>query len=298
MSPSTSTRAATGRWPLSWRLYAFLVAPLVAVSLVVLIVTYQSLTTNASALTASLQIQAKANRILELLLIQDDATKAILIDPARLADYSDAKIAAYDQHKQLIQELLAAAPTPAVKAILDQLLDIDEKQLRPADTKILEKLFDDMDAARKSYFDNYEPNKKRYETLIRNLGEISNADANAAQISMRSLNSRSLLTVALALLLGIVVVSIAIHILAKQVTKSETNQKSLLGVLSDGLFFFDQAGAIAQSCGAFYQQSGIFAAVATQSFINSFANDLRAGGLEGTVVVRGACGGPFDGFAV
>jgi signal transduction histidine kinase len=239
----------TFRLKLAYKFYLLLVVPLIAVSSLVTWVTYQSLNSNAADLAKALTIQGKANRLLPLLLVQDDSSKAILIDPEQLGFFSTKKIAAYDEHKTLIAELKAESKTnPKYNEMLSRLnflSNLDETKLRAIDSFILEQLFENPAKARALYFTDYEPHRLEYEKGIRELTQIGNDLAAAASVEMTQKNTASLLQVSLALVLGIIVIATAITILSKQVERSENNTKSLLAVLNEGLFFFDKQGFIA-----------------------------------------------------
>lgn len=239
----------SSRLKLAYKFYLLLVLPLIAVSSLVTLVTYQSLNSNAADLAKALTIQGKANRLLPLLLVQDDSSKAILIDPDQLGFFSTKKIAAYDEHKALIAELKTESENnPKYSQMLSRLnflSNLDETKLRAIDSFILEQLFENPAKARALYFTDYEPHRLEYEKGIRELTQIGNDLAAAASVEMTQKNTASLLQVSLALVLGIVVIATAITILSKQVERSENNTKSLLAVLNEGLFFFDKQGFIA-----------------------------------------------------
>ncbi|MCX6126250.1 MAG: hypothetical protein NTV34_16075 [Proteobacteria bacterium] len=229
---------------LAQKFYLTLVLPLIVISALVTWVTYQGLRSNADELADALKVQGKANGVLSLLLTQDDASKALLIDPSQLELFSGKKISAYDDHKKLLAELSKDASSDAMRQLLKEITTLDEITLRPVDTAILEKLFENPDAARALYFTDYEPHRAVYESKIRELARLGTAVAESGRLEMTRKNTQSLLQITLALILGIGVVATTITILSRQVQRSEENTKSLLAVLSEGLFFFDSAGAI------------------------------------------------------
>ena len=233
------------RLSLARKFYLTLVVPLVLISTLVTWVTYRGLDSNAADLATALRLQGKTNRVLSLLLTQDDASKALLIDPAQLDVFSGKKIAAYDEHKKLLAELSTEASSDAMRQILTELATLDETKLRPIDSQILEQLFENPDKARALYFTDYEPHRVEYEKRIRELARLGTERAETASVDLASKNVRSLLQIALALVLGIGVVATTITILSRQIERSEENTKSLLAVLSEGLFFFDRDGTMA-----------------------------------------------------
>lgn len=241
----SSAIKAMGGLSLAQKFYLALVVPLLLISGVVSWVSYRSLDTNAEELAAALSLQAKTNRILPLLLMQDDASKAILIDPTQLEFFSDKKISAYDELKKILIELKREAPSDAIRENLLQLTAIDETHLRPIDTKVLEQLFESPEKARALYFSEYEPHRLKYEKKIRELTALGAAHAETARIDMARKNTKSLLQIVLALILGIAVVAVTITVLTRQIERSKENTRSLLAVLREGLFFFDRRGTMA-----------------------------------------------------
>jgi len=233
------------RLSLAQKFYLTLVMPLVVVSGVVTWITFRGLESNAADLAEALRVQGKSNSVLSLRLTQDDASKALLIDPSQLEVYSGRKIAAYDEHKKLLAELKDEASSPEMRHLIADLTKIDETTLRPLDTQILELLFENADKARILYFSEYEPQRLEYEKKVRELARLGAEHAEAARLEMASRNLRSLLLISLALALGIGIVGTTITILSRQIELSYENTKSLLAVLSEGLYFFDRNGTVA-----------------------------------------------------
>src|SRR5262245_25294181 len=100
---------------LGTRLHLLVVVPLLVVTVVVAAITAGGLSSNARRLQAALLVEGEANRAFSLLLVQEDTTKAILIDPNRLPDYAAAKLAAYDEHKALLGRLEGRLTDPQVR---------------------------------------------------------------------------------------------------------------------------------------------------------------------------------------
>ena len=226
------------------KFYCSLVLPLIGVSLIVTLMTHNGLKSNASDLADSLRLQGKAHSILSFLQTQDEASMALLIDPNQLEVFSPKKIGAYDDHKSLLNELKLEVKSDKIAQMVNELQNFDEENLRPIDTKILELLFDNVNAARSLYFSSYEPVRIKYEEKIRALAALFDKNVETETERMRSRNFISIIQISLALLLGIGVVGTAITVLARQIEKSDSNTKSLLGALNEGLFFFDSKGNI------------------------------------------------------
>ncbi|MEP6960917.1 MAG: response regulator [Acidobacteriota bacterium] len=196
------------RLSLSLRMYLML-APLIVAALVVGLITKSSLQSNAQEMVEAYETKVLAADSMALLLTQDDASKSMLFDPDNSA--TDArKIRAYDENKIVLRKIAALAESSEVTAIVQQLEKLDEEELRPLDTSVLELLADGRsDAARKEYFSKYEPARDRYEALLRKLGQVAGAAANTATQNLAKRNQASLRNICLALGVGLLVVVVA-----------------------------------------------------------------------------------------
>ena len=159
--------------------------------------------TDPKELTDALEIKAKAQESLALLLTQDDATKTMLIDIDKLNDVSQRKINAYDRNMVILKDLEANAKTSEIKKIAEDLLALDEKEMRVLDTAILEQMFDDPAKAKKTYFDMYSPVRTKFENTIRELMKIANSEATAAVEKSQKNNRQSRQLLALTLTFGV-----------------------------------------------------------------------------------------------
>lgn len=237
---------ASRRMSLANSLYLTALLPMTIVSVVVGVTAWRGLASNAASLESALQLEGKTNVLPRLSLTQEDASKAILIDPSKLETFSTKKIEAYDEHKKLLAELSASAPTAEMKRLVQELDAIDDAKLQPTDTKVLEMLFENVDAARALYFREYEPHRVEYESRIRQLAILGSENAAKEAESVSRKNLISLLEILAASGLGLGVIALTITLLARRVAKSEANTQALLAVLSEGLFFFDASGRIAE----------------------------------------------------
>jgi HPt (histidine-containing phosphotransfer) domain-containing protein len=231
---------------LTRRLHLLIVLPLLVVTLAVAAITTRALSTNAAVLEEALRTEAQANRAWSLLLVQEDTSKAILIDPDRLADYSAPKLAAYDEHQALLQTLRQETKDPQARAGLAELARIDSETLRPLDTRILELLFEDPAAARRLYFEQYEPHHARYEAGIRKLVEDARAAVAYETEASRARDHASLAKILSVLIGSIAIIAVVIQILGQRVQRGQEQLRSLLRGMDEGMFYFDQQGAISE----------------------------------------------------
>ena len=255
---------------LTARLLVGLVVPLAIASVGVGWITASSLEGNAVALAEAMQIEAAAQRALALALIQEDASKAILIDRAKLSTYSKAKLAAYDGHKELLTQVQGATTDPEVLAMLAELEDIDAGTLRPLDTRLLEQLFVDLDGARRLYFTEYEPARGRYQATIEALTEHTREQVVAATAATAQNNARSLAKVGGVLGLALVVVTGIIVVLGRQVDQRDREMRALLAGIDVGMAYFDRSGHLSD------QRSQALAALLPGSDAHHTLADLLA----------------------
>jgi serine phosphatase RsbU (regulator of sigma subunit) len=190
------------------KLYLML-APLIVAGLAVGLVTESSMQNNARELIRSYQLMNLTTTSLALLLTEDDASKAILFDPDNTA--SDArKIRAYDQNKIVLREIATRSRSAEVSGIVRELETLDESELRPLDTSVLELVGSgDVKAAQTQYFTKYEPARNRYEALLRRLGRVAEAAADTAAQNLAKRNRASLRNICLALGIGMAIAVVA-----------------------------------------------------------------------------------------
>ena len=192
-------------------MYSMLV-PLAVMGLVVGLMTKASLQSNASELIAAHQIKELAITSLALLLTQDDASKSMLFDPTNTA--SDArKIEAYDKNVVVLGRIATLSKSSEVGGIVSELKKMDDEELRPLDTSVLELLGDGKEeAAKRVYFTKYEPARARYEALLLRLGQLAETAADNAARDLEKKNQASLRNICVALGVGILIVLGAVRV--------------------------------------------------------------------------------------
>jgi methyl-accepting chemotaxis protein len=108
-----------------------------------------------------------ATRSLTLVLTQDDATKALLLEPERPADESMREIAAFDSNTVLLARLDSLATSPRLRELALEARRLDADSLRPLDSSILEATaMGDTKAARERYESQYLPMRVRFEKVL------------------------------------------------------------------------------------------------------------------------------------
>lgn len=207
------------RLGLSARLY-LLLAPLAIVGLAVSWVTHRGLQSNAAELVDARQVKEMAAAALANLFKQDDATKAILLEPQNLEPGS-RKIEAYDANVALFQRMEALSRSDTLRVELRRLRDIDERKLRPLDTALLEDVVGgDLPAALKKYRESYLPARNEFEAALNQVGAAADMAAELAAARMQQRNRQSLITIVCALGGGLAVVMGLVFFVARQATRS------------------------------------------------------------------------------
>ena len=205
------------KFSLAAKLYLTLV-PIALTAVASIFFAYTGLNTNAQELFAARQLKERALQSLALLLAQDDASKALLIDMEN-AEAGDRKIRAYDALVESFKEMHALTDAPDVRALIAQVQQIDATELRPLDTRILETMAGGQsDAARKLYFGSYEPIRARYESGVRQLVDAAEQRAVTAADRMRAKNRRSFLTICGSLAGGLALAAAILVVVTRRTT--------------------------------------------------------------------------------
>jgi methyl-accepting chemotaxis protein len=193
--------------------------PLVLMGMAVAWITRASLRDNSQKLIAAREVKELAVQSLALLLVQDDASKAMMLD----ADSMEAgmrKIKAYDDGQAVFQKMLALTHSPEVRALIEQLQQIDEKELRPLDTKLLEIMAEGKaDVTRKLYATEYEPARARCEALVRQIVDAAERVAQKEVGAMHANNTGSIRRICIALGLGLALVTVQLLVVTRDASK-------------------------------------------------------------------------------
>jgi methyl-accepting chemotaxis protein len=162
------------------------------------------------SLNRALELKSLSNEGLALLLVQDQYSQSMLIDPDHATQYSPQKVKAYDDHKAVLKRMAELTAGRPAEAVIQRLRTLDEQELRPLDTQILEKLFENPAQARKLYQVSAAPVRTRYESEVRKLVEIMEAEAKLAQEVIANSNRLAFQQV-----LGILAISLGLAFVAQ-----------------------------------------------------------------------------------
>ena len=168
----------------------------------------------------------------------------MVLDPETLAVVSEQKIAAYDEMMTILNTIQESAPNYQISRWILLIRNIDETQIQPIETRILEKLFEDDSAAKKIYLGEYQEAKSELKKAFNGL--VTELDAYSKQ-RVKTVMERSenkLLKHILVLVSGVFIVLLFLSILSKKTADGEADIEILLGSIREGLFYFDKNGII------------------------------------------------------
>ena len=206
------------RLSLAAKLY-LTVVPLGLAGLAIALVTRSSLRSNASELIAARQVKELAVHSLALLLTQDDASKALLLDMEN-AEAGERKISAYDAMQATFTQLESLTTSPTLLALVRRTEEIDQQELRPLDTRLLETMAGGQgDAAKKLYFSDYAPVRARFEAAVRQLIDAAEKDAGLAAQRMADRNQRSFVVICGSLAAGLLVAMAVLIAVTRRLTQ-------------------------------------------------------------------------------
>jgi methyl-accepting chemotaxis protein len=201
---------------LSVALYLALV-PLALVGVFVAFSMKARMESNTGELIQARRLKELATLSLNLLLTQEAVTKSILLDPKSMNEVP-RKIQAHDDNLAALKSMRSLSSSRELLSLIEQIEGMDEKELTPIDTAILETLgAEQVDRAKEIYFSKYEPVRAKYEALVKKLGDIAENTAAEAGKKIAGSNQKSFLNTTGSLLTGIVLVGLMIFFLTKRI---------------------------------------------------------------------------------
>ena len=197
--------------------------------------TRASIARHTRELVDARRVKEMAILSLALLRSQDDMSKAMLLDPARMDSLGVAKVEAFDEATALLKRMDSLSTSADLRRLTNNMRQVDEQQLRAMDTRILElTAVGDARAATRLYFDEYEPVRAQYEALVGQLGAVAEAHAEEAARRVAAANRRALVYISIALVIGVVFVSIALYGVARKMGAKLREAVDLMDMVARG----------------------------------------------------------------
>lgn len=165
--------------PSSVKMYSTMV-PVLLMASVIMWVTRHGVQQDVTPLIRAQKVKELAFTSMSLMLTQDDASKAMMLDPENTRSGA-RKIKAYDANQIVLHQIREISQSPAINLVLNQMSEMEDKDLREIDTAVLEAFGDGhLEEAKHMYFSRFEPARARYEALARNLVAMATAGAGDA----------------------------------------------------------------------------------------------------------------------
>jgi methyl-accepting chemotaxis protein len=167
--------------------------------------------------TAQLEIERQtirtrdlADRAMRMLLVQDDAMKAILLEPDRLSDEAARKIGAFDAKQAAMDSMFVESRSAKLRSLVDSLRLLDSTRIAAIDTEILEEVLGgEREAAIVKHRAVYLPAREMYGSIVGRIEALADRERLVATSGARDAqqSARSLLWLQTALLLATLAVA-------------------------------------------------------------------------------------------
>ena len=167
------------------------------------------------------RVKELAARSLSLLVTQEAVTNAIMADPENIVE-APRKIEAFDAMVASLRELATLSENGGIRAAVENMRRLEDRELRPADTRLLEMLVGgEAEKGKQVFRDEYRPALERYAALVRQVGTDAERDASALERATHGAARRALL-VSLLIFLGC---ALAIGVVVKLVMAAEVQNE-------------------------------------------------------------------------
>jgi methyl-accepting chemotaxis protein len=201
---------------LSMAVYAALI-PLVLGAIFVGLATKSSMNRNVEELSRARQVKELATVSLAMLLTQESITQSILLDPNRISE-AGTKIDAYDRNVAALEQMKKLSDNEQLLRTMRQMNELDEKELRPIDTQILEAMgAGKIGESKRLYFQRYLPMRDKYATMVRKLGDIADREATATTGRAAGVAHRAFLQTVFFLICGTILVGIVVFMVTRDI---------------------------------------------------------------------------------
>lgn len=199
--------------------FQLLCIPLIFVGIFTFFAAKNALEFNSEQLEKALEIKSLANRSMALLHLQESATKTILLHPDSLVENSDTKIKAFDESLATIGRIRELSSDQEMNNLVNEMESIYKEKLRPRDSLILEKLFDEAGGASQIYFSKQSTEDfKEFEAVSQKIYQLAEKNSLQSKAELDRKNGSSLASIGLTLITGIFLTGIIILLLVRKVS--------------------------------------------------------------------------------
>lgn len=138
------------------------------------------------------KLRLLATEVTKEVLVQDEATQQMLLDPEAIGEVSEVKIAAYDRQNERMAELARIATDERVHKLTQEIQHIDDQDLKPLDEQLLEKMAGgELDEGRALYRTKYLPARAKYSELINELSAMADVLSTEAEAALHEQTTRT-----------------------------------------------------------------------------------------------------------
>lgn len=167
------------------------------------------------------RVKELADRSLSLLVTQEAVTNAIMADPENIVE-APRKIEAFDAMVASLRELATMSNNAGIRATIENMRQLEDRELRPADTRLLELLAGgEADKGKQVFREAYRPALERYAVMVREVGADAERDASTLERTTHGAARRALLVSLLIFLAG----ALAIGVVVKLVMAAESQNE-------------------------------------------------------------------------
>jgi len=230
------------------------------VSFAVLQLLTQSIRQLESVITVSHQIRQKAHEMQFDLVSMDSAMRGYLIDPTNRKEL-DKKRAADQEFSTDAEDIKKLAPTNDILALITRTEQLDDTTVNKAEDAILQLITDKkLDEAKQKYVTEYAPPREECDTLLKQLVDLSIAQAQQALDSaQRRYETTRIVTYSLIgalIVLGIALSVLIAGTLSRPIVRmSQSARRAATGDLGDSLEFdhrADELGELSRAMNSMY----------------------------------------------
>ena len=208
--------------------------PLLVLALVYGIQVSRSIARTLEDLARVRQVEELADRSLLLLMTQESVTNSIRANPENIIE-APRKIEAFDAMVANLRELGAISLNPTIRGQVEEMRRLEDSQLRPADTRLLETLAGgDSSRAEQVFQNEYRPAYARFAVLARQVRNDAERDTISFEKRTQHESRRMLITLLVIFTASIVAVALVVAGSLRRMRKRLARTVSVLLAVASG----------------------------------------------------------------